>query len=70
MIDAQDKCMTEYRKIMDVFPVLSTDKERVVISVINKYKEGKAKQEARETLFNSNIRLVLGEASQYQNVIP
>ena len=70
MIEVQDKCMDEYKKIMAECPVLSPEKERELIEVINKYKGGKTKQQASETLFNSNIRLVLKEASRFKTILP
>ncbi len=68
-MEAQNRCMIEYNKIMDEYPVLSKKEERELIKIINKYKDGKAKYEARQALMNSNIRLVLKEALKYKTMV-
>jgi len=64
-MNATEPCITEYAKIAREFPVLSRKDERKLLNTIRKYKSGKLKQEARETLFNSNIKLVLKQAHRY-----
>ena len=70
MIEVQEQCMKLYRSIIDSNPVLSRKEESEIIRNIYKQKDEKAKNAAREVLFNSNIRLVLKEVSKYSKYIP
>jgi len=65
-----DRSMAVYDKLMGDFPVLSKKEEKDLISVINTYKSDKIKEDAKQFLFNSNIRLVLKEARRYKNIVP
>jgi RNA polymerase primary sigma factor len=70
MIDTTDRCMNSYQTLIEEFPVLTREQEREILDIINKYKGGKAKREAKELLFNSNVRLVMKEASRYKSLLP
>ena len=60
-------CITEYSKMANDFPLLTIKDEKRLLRTIRKYKTGKQRQEARELLFKSNIRLVMKYAYRYSN---
>jgi RNA polymerase sigma factor (sigma-70 family) len=58
-------CITAYSEMANEFPLLTIKDEKRLLRTIHKYKTGKQRQEARELLFKSNIRLVMKQAYRY-----
>lgn len=66
-MSASDRANQKYASITQDYPILSRREERKFLKVVHKFKKGKQKQEAREHLFNCNLRLVLKYAHYYHN---
>jgi len=60
-------CSNVYEKIIQDNPLLSREEEVRLAKIVIKSKGDKQRQQAREKLFNSNVRLVLKEVVHYQN---
>jgi RNA polymerase primary sigma factor len=52
-----------FRRVIEENPVLSREEEEKLVKEIHKHKTGKVKQEAREKLFNANIKWVIKQAT-------
>ncbi len=66
-METLDKCKQEYAKIIEQYPLLSRKEEMSLAKIINKYKNGKKRQKAREKLYFSNLRLVYKRANSFIN---
>lgn len=64
-MNANDRCMQSYNKILRDNPLLSNEDEINLLSILDQHKTGKAREKAREKLFKSNLRLVLDSAHKY-----
>lgn len=64
-MEHNEVCMRNYSDIINANPVLSKDDEAALIKIVKGFKDSKQKQEARDRLIKSNLRMVLKEASYY-----
>lgn len=55
----ENKNLNAYKQIIDSNPVLSCDEEKKLFKLIDTVKVGRKHQEAKDKLFNSNLRIVL-----------
>lgn len=57
-----------YAEVIGANPILNREDELALVGIIRKFKSGKQKQDAREKLINSNLRMVLKEAFHYGKI--
>ena len=53
-----------YQEVINGNPILSREDELALVKIVMQIKSGKRRQEARDKLINSNIRLVIKEAGR------
>jgi len=61
-METLDKCMQDWAQIIEKHPLLTRKEEVELAKTIKKFKTGKRRQEAREQLYFSNLKLVLQRA--------
>lgn len=65
-METTSKCMQSYTEIINNHPLLTREEEYELVSIINEYKSGIQRQQAREKLFKSNLRLVIQQAQIFK----